>query len=50
METVDKLTVRRYVIGIGLVLVAIMVVINIFNLHTYRKRNIEDQETMHPEV
>lgn len=46
VEPVDIRYVRRYVIGIGLVLVAIMVVINIFNIHTYRKRNNQDKETI----
>lgn len=50
VETIDRLTVRRYVLGIGLALVAIMMVINIFNIHTYRKRNIQDKETMHPAI
>lgn len=38
-ENMRRLSIRRYVIGIGLVLVAIMVVINIFNIYTYWKRN-----------
>lgn len=43
----DMACIRRYVIGFGLVLVAIMVIINIFNIHTYRKRNREAKETIH---
>lgn len=49
-NSVNILTVRRYVMGIGLVLVAIMVLINIFNIHTYRKRNNQDKETIHPAI
>lgn len=46
-ESVERLTARRYVIGIGLVLVAIMMVINIINIHSYLKRNSKDEETMY---
>ncbi|XP_034337167.2 uncharacterized protein [Magallana gigas] len=46
----EKAYIRRYVIGVGLVLVAIMVIINIFNIHTYRRRNRETKETIHPVI
>lgn len=46
-KNLEKAYIRRYVIGVGLVLVAIMVIINIFNIHTYRKRNRETKETIH---
>lgn len=46
-KNLEKAYIRRYVIGVGLVLIAIMVIINIFNIHTYRKRNRETKETIH---
>lgn len=43
-ENMRTLCIRRYVLGIGLVLVAIMVVINIFNIHTYLKKKQRERE------
>lgn len=47
-KNMRMLRIRHYVLGIGLVLVAIMVVINICNIYTYRKRNRESKDTMQP--
>lgn len=47
-KNMRMLCIRHYVLGIGYVLVAIMVVINICNIYTYRKRNRERKDTMQP--
>lgn len=49
-ENMTRLYIRHYIVGVGLVIVAIMMAINIFNIHTYRKRNRKSKETIQPVI
>lgn len=46
-KNLEKVYIWCYVIGVGFVLVVIMVIINIFNIYIYRKRNREIKEIIY---